>query len=121
MSSFKDSVFADNLNVFMNVDEFASYHTVRYDGVEYRDIPIVMTGLKEQDRKATVSDHAQGLYAVHTVIHCRIDDLNGVQPERGTRIFVSDEQYERFFNVFYIVASDCEMGMLRLECEGIDE
>lgn len=121
MSAFRDSVFNDNLNVFMNVEEFASYHTIKYDGVTYADVPIVMTGLKEQDRKATVTDHAQGLYAVHSVIHCRIEDLDGIQPERGTRIYVSDEDVESYFNTFYIVASDCEMGMLRLECEGIDE
>ena len=88
--SFKDSVAADNLGVFLNLAEFADLRTVRYDGEEYTDIPIVMRGLKEQERRQIQSDHAQGLYLVTSVVHCRLSDLGGVQPERGTRIKIND-------------------------------
>ena len=64
--SFKDMVAADIRKVFLNTDEFAELRTVRYDGMDYdgpehRGIPIVLTGLKEQDRRQLVTDHAQGL------------------------------------------------------------
>ena len=44
MSSFKDAVQEGLNSVFLNLDEFAETHTVYYDGEEYSDIPIVMTG-----------------------------------------------------------------------------
>lgn len=50
MSSFKDAVQEDLNSVFLNLDEFAETHTVYYDGEEYSDIPIVMTGLSEKER-----------------------------------------------------------------------
>ena len=120
--SFKDSVHADNSAVFLNLSEFADLRTVRYDGGEYRDIPMVMRGLKEQERRQIQSDHAEGLYLVTSVVHCRLSDLGGVQPERGTRIKINDcEGGGGFFYEFYVASSVCEMGMLRLELEAIDE
>lgn len=120
--SFKNMVAADNLNVFMNIEEFADLRTVRYDDVIYTDVPIVLTGLKEKDRSAAGSDHAQGLYRVTSVLHIRIDDLGGKQPERGTKISINDREGGLgFFRDFYVAASVCEMGMLRVELEAIDE
>ena len=59
MSSFKDAVQEDLNSVFLNLDEFAETHTVYYDGEEYSDIPIVMTGLSEKERvRQSISDHA---------------------------------------------------------------
>lgn len=122
MSGFKDMVAADNASVFMNVDEFADLRTVIYDGVTYSDVPIVLTGLKEQEHTTTATDHTQGLYRVTAVLHMRIDDLGGNQPEKGTKISINDcEGGGGFFREFYVAFSDCEMGMLRVELEGIDE
>ena len=76
MSSFKDAVQEDLNSVFLNLDEFAETHTVYYDGEEYSDIPIVMTGLSEKERvRQSISDHAQGLYRVSRVLHCDIAAL----------------------------------------------
>ena len=128
--SFKDMVKADNLDVFMNVSEFADYRTIIYDDVTYdgaenyegKGVPIVMTGLKEKDRTTIQADHAQGLYRVTSVLHMRIDDLGGNQPEKGARIRINDEEYGGgFFRDFYVASSVCEMGMLRVELEAIDE
>ena len=128
--SFKDMVKADNLNVFMNTLEFADYRTIIYDGVTYdgaddyegKGVPIVMTGLKEKDRTTIQSDHAQGLYRVTSVLHMRIDDLGGNQPEKGALIKINDEEGGGgFFREFYVAFSGCEMGMLRVELEAIDE
>lgn len=122
MSGFKDMVAADIHNVFLNTDEFAELRTIRYDGEEYVDIPIVLTGLKEQDRRQLQSDHVQGLYLFTSVLHCALSDLGGKQPEKGGRIEINDEEGGGgFFRRFYVASSVCEMGMLRVELEAIDE
>ena len=118
MSGFKNMVQADIKNVFLNDSEFAELHTVIYDGVTYKDIPIVMSGIKEKDRQQLVWDHVQGLYFVTTVIHCAASDLGGVVPEKGMKIKINDGD---FFREFYVASSVNEMGMLRVELEAIDE
>lgn len=122
MSGFKDMVAADNQSVFLNLGEFAEKRTIKYDGEVYEDIPIVLTGMKEKDRKQLMRDHAQGLYLVSSVLHCAMSDLGGKQPEKGTRIKINDrEGGGGFFREFYVAASVCEIGMLRIELEAIDE
>lgn len=118
MSGFRDSVAADIQNVFLNLGEFAELHTVEYDGASYTDVPLVMRGVKESERSQTVNDHAQGLYLVSTVAHCAARDLGGKTPEKGARIKISDGSFMR---EYYVASSVCEVGMLRLELEGIDE
>ena len=118
MSGFKDMVEADNKRVFINVSDFAERHTVIYDDVTYEDIPIVLTGIEEKDRRQLVSDHVQGLFLVTSVLHCAASDLGGVVPEKGTRIKISDGD---FFREFYVGSSVNEMGMIRVELEAIDE
>lgn len=122
MSGFKDMVARDNFGVFLNCDEFAEKRTVKCDGATYEDIPIVLSGLKEKDRRQLMSDHAQGLYIVSSVLHCALSDLGGVQPERGQRIRINDQEGGGgFFREFYVASSVCEMGMLRVELEAVDE
>lgn len=122
MSGFKDMVTADNQSVFLNLGEFAEKRTIKYDGEVYEDIPIVLTGMKEKDRRQLMRDHAQGLYLVSSVLHCAMSDLGGKQPEKGTRIKINDrEGGGGFFREFYVAASVCEIGMLRIELEAIDE
>lgn len=122
MSGFKDMVSADIHGVFLNLGEFAERRTVEYDGERYEDIPIVMSGLKEKDRRQLMSDHVQGLYLVSSVLHCALSDLGGNQPEKGGMIRINDaEGGGGFFRSFYVASSVCEMGMLRVELEAIDE
>lgn len=116
--SFKDMVAADNKSVFINNSEFAEPHTVIYDGTTYQDVPLVLTGLKEQDRRQLVPDHVQGLYLVTTVMYAAAADLGGVVPEKGMRIKISDDD---FYREFYVGASINDMGMIRVELEAIDE
>ena len=75
--SFKDMVAEDVHSVFLNLDEYAERRTIQYDGAVYQDIPIVMSGLKEQDRRQLTSDHVQGLFLVSSVLHCALSDLDG--------------------------------------------
>lgn len=118
MSGFKDMVEADNKNVFVNASEFADTHTVIYDGVTYEDIPLVLSGIKEKDRRQLMADHIQGLYLVSSVMHCAASDLGGVVPEKGAKIKISDDD---FLREFYVATSVIDLGMIRLELEAIDE
>jgi len=118
MSKFKDMVEADNKNVFINASEFAELHSIIYDGVTYEDIPVVLSGIKEKDRRQLVADHVQGLYLVTTVMHCAASDLGGVVPEKGMKIKINDGD---FFREFYVATSVVDLGMIRLELEAIDE
>ena len=119
MSGFKDMVARDNFGVFLNCDEFAEKRTVKYDTLVQR---LQESGLKEKDRRQLMSDHAQGLYIVSSVLHCALSDLGGVQPERGQRIRINDQEGGGgFFREFYVASSFCEMGMLRVELEAVDE
>ena len=122
MSGFKDMVTTDIYNVFLNTNEFAEKRTVEYDGERYVDIPIVLSGLKEQERRQIQSDHVQGLYLVSAVLHCARSDLGGNQPEKGQRSRIhGQEGGGGFFREFYVASSVCELGMLRVELETIDE
>ena len=73
--SFKDMVAADNHSTFLNLAEFAEKRTIKYDGEIFVDIPIVLTGRKEKDRRVLVSDHVQGLFLVTDILHCAMSDL----------------------------------------------
>lgn len=122
MSGFKDMVAEDIHSVFLNLDEFAEKRTIRYDGMEYKDISIILSGAKQQSRKQLQDDHVQGLYLVTAVLHCALTDLGGNQPEKGTRVKINDrEGGGGFFREFYVASSVCEMGMLEVELEEIDE
>ncbi len=118
MSGFKDMIESDNKNVFINESEFAEVHTVIYDGTTYEDVPIVMSGIKEKDRRQLVSDHVQGLFLVTSVMHYAASDLGGIVPEKGTKIKINDGD---FFREFFVGTSVNEMGMVRVELEAIDE
>ncbi len=120
--SFKDMVAGDIHGVFLNASEFADRRTVVYDGATYADIPVVLSGLKEKDRRQLTSDHVQGLYLIHAVLHCARSDLGGNQPEKGMRIKINDrEGGGGFFREFYVDSSVCELGVMRIELEAIDE
>ena len=95
--------------------------TVVYDGATYEDIPVVIPGLHDKARRQLQSDHAQGLYLVSRVMHCTLDDLGGNQPEKGCRIRINEREGGSFFHDYYVASSICEMGMLRVELEDVDE
>jgi len=48
--------------------------------------------------------------------------MGGKQPEKGQILKINGEPGDIwFFHDFYVVKSDCELGMLRVELEKIDE
>lgn len=130
--SFKSAVERDIRKVFLNTDEFGEERTVKYDGVLFEHIPVVITNLKEQDRnrlnsglkerggRTTMSDHVQGLYSATLVLHCAQSDLDGRIPEKGQKFRIYDVG-EKFFKDYYIQASGAAMGMIRLELSRVTE
>ena len=116
--SFKDSVKTENTSVFMNTDEFAEIHDIWYDGKTYEDVSCIISQLKEQDRVTKMRDHGQGIYLVTTIFHCPLEALEGVVPEKGTKIRISDEDFMRDF---YVAEAGCDLDMIRLELEAMDE
>lgn len=117
--SFRDMVENDNHAVFSNLAEFADLHTVIYDGETYEDVPCVISKLKSQDRVISTEDHAQGLYLVTAVVHFPLSSLGNVIPEKGGKIRISDST--GFFRDYYVAQSACDLGMVRIELEAIDE
>lgn len=120
---FKDMVEQDIHKVFLNPEELAEPRTVIYDGEQYEDIPIILSGLDEKERnKETQSDHAQGLYSANAVMSCALSDLGGKQPEQRSRIKINDaEGGGGYFTEYYVVRSQCEFGVLKVELEAIEE
>jgi len=116
--SFRDMVNEDNTSVFMNQDEFADTHTIEYDGETYKDVPCVISQLKEQDRVTKMRDHGQGIYLVTAILHCTLESLDGNVPEKGVRIGISDGDFMR---EYYVAESGCDLGMIRLELEALDQ
>lgn len=134
--SFKDMVERDARAVFLNLDEFGEKRKIWYDGVLYegkdgQGVPVVLTGLKENDRKRLFSsgvstggrnvnaDRAEGIYQRRAVLHAMISDLGGSLPEVGQRMRVSDAA--GFPLDYYVLASVEDMGMARVELGGLDE
>lgn len=124
MSAFKDMLKRDVNNTFLSLNDFADKRTIIVDDAVFEDVSVVMSGAKDKERRQLVSagDHTQGLYLVSSVLHCSVDDLGGIQPEKGQRIRISDaDSNNGYFNSYYVASSVCEEGMLRIELEAIDE
>ncbi len=120
--SFKEMIEADNQKVFLNLGEFAEKRTILYDGEVYDGIPIILTKIKEKERPIQAGE-VQGLHNVSAVAHMSLNDMHGVIPEAKQHIRISDgiAMSKPFFRLYRIVTSDCEMGMIVLELEAIDE
>jgi len=124
---FKDLVAASNKKVFLNTGTFAELRTVKYNGNEYVDIPIILADVVEEDRRVIIiqdgrRDNTQGLFMVSAVMCCAIEDIGNVQPEKGQSIEINfQEGGGGFFMEYTIDASACPMGMVRLKLEAVDE
>lgn len=124
MSKFKAMVEGDNKRVFCNPDEFAEHRLIvyegeTYDGPEGLGIPIILTKIKEKDRVILMDDYGEGIFRVSAIMHCNLADLEGIQPEKGTKIKISDG--DDFYQSYVVKTSSCPMGMVTLELEAMDE
>lgn len=120
-------VEADNKSIFLNDSEFAEIHTVQYNGVIYKDIPVLLTKVKTVKRPVMVigneEDHLDGIHLATAVAHIALNDMNGVIPEQKQLISINDGEAvgQPFMMQYRIVTADCEMGMIVLELEAYDE
>lgn len=120
---FKEMVKSDIANIILNTGEFAEFHTVRYDGEEYKHIPIVLQNVKQSDRSVIQSDHMEGVFLVTAVVYLHLKDLNDIVPEKGQYFEIDDGEAlgEPFFRRYSVVTSKCEMGLVTLELRCFDE
>lgn len=121
--SFKDIVAQDIKGVFLNTDEFAELHTVRYNGEEYKDIPISLQKIKQSDTAAASSNHSEGFHLVCAKAYFDLKDTDGKLPEQGMIFAIDDGEAagEMFFVKYRVVTSGNVMGMACLELEAYDE
>lgn len=117
--NFKDCVAADVYGVFLNTGEFAQRRTVRYDGTEYPDVPLVLEELVQEQRDRLTGDHVGGLHIISAVLYCARADLGGKTPKQGAGLEIATREGGRFFQKYYIASSACDMGMLRMELEAV--
>ena len=127
MSACTDMIAKDNETVFLNLDEFAERKNVIYQGVSYENVPVVLTGMRENRRGQTMrdgrrirtADYASGLFETRTVLHMLASDLGNIQPDKGTLFSIRESNI--YCRDYYVFESKIEKGMLRLDLEGIDE
>lgn len=122
--TFKDCAAVEIEKAFLNTGEFAEERTVIYDGVTYKDIPVVEIGPKEGKRSSVVQmqhDFGQGLYKRSITLYLAEKDLGGVTPEQGSRLSMNEKKGGTFFHKFRVVESTAEMGMFRVKLEEVDE
>lgn len=122
MSGFREVVQGDIGRVFLDDNAFADKRTVILDGETFPDIRVVLCSVKDRVREVPNDDHVQGLYLVTANLHCSVDDLSGKLPEKGQKLQINDrEGGGGFFQSYYVASSACEMGMLKIGLEAIDE
>lgn len=117
--NFKDCVATDIHKVFLNTGEFAQRRTVRYDGMEYPDVPLVLEELVQEQRDRLTDDHVGGLHRITAVLYCARADLGGKTPKQGAGLEIAAREGGRFFQKYYIVSSACGMGMLEVRLEAV--
>ncbi len=113
--TFKETVARDVRGVFLNLDEFADRHTVKYDGKVYEDIPVSLQDVEQTERQQRKDDHLPGIFKAKSVLYCAQKDLGGRLPEQGTWLEINDGRHPRFFHKYQVGSSGVEMGMVRIE------
>ncbi len=121
--SFNDVVQADSKGVFMNIGEIADLHTIRFDGEEYTDIPVVVTKIKQSDRTILQNDHMQGVYLVTEKVFFNADDTDGHLPEQGKTFEIVEGEAlgDMFYQSYRIATVENAMGVICVELEAYNE
>lgn len=131
-----DMMARDVRRVFMNKQDFAVTHKMRYCGEIY-DITCVITDGDASDSKATANGHTtarkqtnddnvSGLFQVSKVMHAASDafflpDVPGeIYPERGKQLFIYDKDAD-FWDEYYIVSCERQTGIIRVSLGAFDE
>lgn len=113
--TFKDTVANDVRGVFLNLDEFADLHTIKYDGKVYADIPVSLQDVEQTERQQVKDDHLPGIFKAKSTLYCALKDIGGKPPEQGKWLEINDGKNPRFFNKYQVGSSGVEMGMVQVE------
>ena len=113
--TFKEAVANDVQGVFLNLEEFADQHTIKYDGKAYTDIPVSLQDVEQTERQQTKDDHLPGIFKAKSTLYCALEDIGGKLPEQGKWLEINDGRNPKFFNKYQIGSSGVEMGMARIE------
>lgn len=125
--TFKDCIAADIHSAYLNPDEFSERRTVLYDGAAYEDIPVSLQAFSESDRERVTAsgsgrsgaDSASGLHQNTVMLYCARTDLGGRTPAPNKTIKISTAEGSSRFREYYVVSSECEMGMLQIELRAV--
>lgn len=120
---FKESVARDIANVFLNTDEFAELHTIKFDDETYSNIPVVTQKITQSDRTVLQDDHVQGIYKLSMRAYFNSVDTNGHIPEQGKSFEINDGEAlgKPFFQRCRVATAENKMGLICLELEAFDE
>ncbi|MCH5207544.1 MAG: hypothetical protein J1F04_01560 [Oscillospiraceae bacterium] len=119
---FKEMVKAD-IEVFLNPEEFAEKHTIKFDGMTFEDIDVTLIKVKQSDRIIPKDDHMQGVHLVTAKAYFSVEDTDGKYPEHGAHFEIDDGEAlgKPFFERYRVVTVENAMGMACLELELYDE
>lgn len=113
---FKESVARDIAKVFLNTDEFANTHTIKFDGEVYKDIPVVIQQNEQSERDVLRDDHMRGIYMLSARVYFSAKDTGGNVPEQGKIFEINDGEAlgKPFFVKYRVETSENIMGLVRL-------
>lgn len=123
MSGLKDQIKRDNAAVFNNADEFAEYHTIKFDNKVYKNIPVVLEKITQSERTILQSDHMQGVYQLTEKAYFNAKDVNDRIPKQGTWFEIDEGEAlgKPFFQRYRVATSENAMGMICIELEAYNE
>lgn len=121
--SFKEQVQSDNLGVFLNTNEFADIHTIKYGGNTYENIKVTLIKVKQSERAILQSDHMRGVYVLSAKAYFDSRDVNERIPKQGSWFEIDEGEAlgKPFFVRYRVATAENSMGMICLELEANNE
>ena len=95
----------DSRDLFMNLNEFASAHTIKFAGQTFTDVPVVW-----DDDRLTESADQIGTYPAERVMHIKTEHLNNQRPAAKAPLQIDGKPWR-------VVACVENFGMYELRLE----
>ena len=106
--SLHEQIVTDDLNVFLDLDDFAEWHDV--NGNTCRAV-LQETAAGDKLPAAVSPDY--DLYTVSAVLHCRAEDLDEI-PVAGQALFYIDGKH------FTVLSVDVNLGIVTINLQAND-
>lgn len=121
--SFAEVVKADNAGVFLNTEEFAEQHTIKFGGETRSDICVTYIKVKQSDRTVLKADHMEGVHLVSAKAYFSTKDVGERIPRHGEWFEIDEGEAlgKPFFKRYRVATVENSMGMICLELEAYDE